>query len=533
MLQTPITRYRYDWWRKEVSSFNLLSVGKTKGNGGSPMLRMLGAKYVHKNLIYSNNRRIFCIRSQSGSAGTVLKEELKSGQEYLKVAENGIHIEPLGQAKWATHAYKSKPGVSGLEALALEDSNLEELEEPLDVGVKSDMKDEEVEQWINQIKIPDSAFEKCCNEMEVFEVKRRYAKQVRLETSVNDIAVHRYHDIRSTLVHKVKKGSELKSSKQLLNRWFTPLTSAVQHQQLQTKAGKYVEDSSIYGPAFLLMKADAISVISVNHILNQTLADHEGSTFVKLSMGIGRAFMEELLHRQKKYGKEKLWLRIMQSIRNRTTLNKCERYFDAPETWDRRLVLKIGAALMDLVITNCTLPKLDENGNVMYDEDENELTTNAFNHEYYQLDKKRRVGMVRCTPELIKLILSTSDQSNFLPWTARHLPMLVPPKPWTSAHSGGYLTLRESVVRHRDSKWQIQCVRRGSLDEVYDSLNAISAVPWIINKDVYRVIKHIWDNGGGFGDLPTRTDYLPKEEMFDMDTEEGRYACFRLKCKVR
>ena len=100
----------------------------------------------------------------------------------------------------------------------------------------------------------------------------------------------------------------------------------------------------------------------------------------------------------------------------------------------------------------------------------------------------------------------------FLPWCARYLPMVVPPRPWNGVANGGYLTLPTTIMRHRDSRWQLQCAKRGEMEPVVQSLNMLADIPWVINRDVLNVVMTLWNNGGGFGDLPPRDDLALPEE---------------------
>jgi DNA-directed RNA polymerase len=44
------------------------------------------------------------------------------------------------------------------------------------------------------------------------------------------------------------------------------------------------------------------------------------------------------------------------------------------------------------------------------------------------------------------------------------------------------------------------------MNPVYESLNALARTAWILNKNVYDVIRTAWENGGDIADLPSRQD---------------------------
>lgn len=84
------------------------------------------------------------------------------------------------------------------------------------------------------------------------------------------------------------------------------------------------------------------------------------------------------------------------------------------------------------------------------------------------------------------------------------LPMLVPPKPWTNATDGGYLTNiggRNDLVRTRNAAYKAE-LNEVDMPNVYAALNAIQATPWSINKAVLEVMEQCWEEGNGLGGLP-------------------------------
>jgi DNA-directed RNA polymerase len=59
----------------------------------------------------------------------------------------------------------------------------------------------------------------------------------------------------------------------------------------------------------------------------------------------------------------------------------------------------------------------------------------AFGHSYEYV-RGRKLGVIRVNPTIASRMTSDSLQSVIHP---KHLPMLVPPKDWTSFNNGGYL----------------------------------------------------------------------------------------------
>lgn len=88
------------------------------------------------------------------------------------------------------------------------------------------------------------------------------------------------------------------------------------------------------------------------------------------------------------------------------------------------------------------------------------------------------------------------------------MPMIVPPKPWHSPYSGGYLT---KVIRNFRL---VKTFNRAYLDElgsidmpsVYDAVNVVQNVAWKINTAVLSVMSDVWTSGSDIGGLPKRNN---------------------------
>lgn len=86
------------------------------------------------------------------------------------------------------------------------------------------------------------------------------------------------------------------------------------------------------------------------------------------------------------------------------------------------------------------------------------------------------------------------------------LPMVVPPRPWTTPRDGGYLTDiggRVDLVRTRNRAYKRE-LALVDMPLVYQAVNAIQATPWKINRPVLEVMRALWDAGGNVAGLPDR-----------------------------
>ena len=102
------------------------------------------------------------------------------------------------------------------------------------------------------------------------------------------------------------------------------------------------------------------------------------------------------------------------------------------------------------------------------------------------------------------------------------LPMIVPPRDWTSPTDGGYISSQMDGLKMVKT-WQpnyLDELGNRDMPHVYKSLNAIQRTPWRINHAVHRVMTNIWQRGQTTGKLPARDDEPLPARPADIDTNE-------------
>ncbi|KAE9125409.1 DNA-directed RNA polymerase 2B/mitochondrial [Phytophthora fragariae] len=429
----------------------------------------------------------------------------------------------LAEADWAVRAqqliprstmekpYELAPLTLGLEEL-IGKTEEELTTDELAKTSRSDMSDEDVDKWLEDFTIPKDQLARCSTPEEVQEMRRRYARQLRLECSVYEMAMDKY-SISHEKVRSLGRSTETNAAKELIRKWMPQTEKYIEMETNKIRASVHSTDSNLYGPALLLLPNEVLAATGMNIMLNLCLMEPKGPKFIKLALAMGKAIQEEVIARKEASAKrnkgdqEKIVLYFMKCVKNESLRDRVKDYINEAGSWDKRLQLKVGAALIDFVQRTCYVP--NENGDVLTPE----LCAAkglpppepAFIHNYV-FDRNRRAGVIQIHQRMADAILATNPNANVLPWTARYLPMLVPPRPWTDIVNGGYLKLRTKIMRQRDSAWQMDCVHRGKMDGILKALNLMADVPWIINKEVLDVVLKIWEDGGNFGDLPTRTD---------------------------
>jgi DNA-directed RNA polymerase len=106
------------------------------------------------------------------------------------------------------------------------------------------------------------------------------------------------------------------------------------------------------------------------------------------------------------------------------------------------------------------------------------------------------------------------------------LPMVIPPKPWTTPFDGGYLTHSLPLVRTRNRAY-LEELANTELTPVYQSVNALQETKWKINRFVLEVARDVWNSGGDCAQLPPRDGTPLPEKPVDIDTNEEARRQYR------
>lgn len=119
----------------------------------------------------------------------------------------------------------------------------------------------------------------------------------------------------------------------------------------------------------------------------------------------------------------------------------------------------------------------------------------AFSHKI-GFRNKQSLGLVEAHPELLEIMNSEAASVFVEPWA---MPMLVPPKPWITCNSGGYLTQRMCCVRLKDDPLHLSVIhqadKEGKLDKILLGLDVLGRTPWKINEAILRVALEMWNTG--------------------------------------
>jgi DNA-directed RNA polymerase len=127
---------------------------------------------------------------------------------------------------------------------------------------------------------------------------------------------------------------------------------------------------------------------------------------------------------------------------------------------------------------------------------------------------------VQATEETTKWILEKHEHDELL--CPVYMPTLVPPKRWTNPFNGGYWTkaLRTTPILKTRNRNYLEDLSNQEMPEVYNSINALQETSWQINRPVYDVMKHLWNNAQECSCLPTRQPLPSPPKPVDIETNE-------------
>lgn len=197
------------------------------------------------------------------------------------------------------------------------------------------------------------------------------------------------------------------------------------------------------------------------------------------------------------------------------------------DTLSTEVVLRIAAFLLSIMFKEAKLPVRIQNP----DTKKLELQMQPIaKHSYFFSDGKKHGG-IEMHPEL----QSRLKREPPVGIIAKHLPMLAPPRPWTSLNQGGYLTSATEAVRTKDAGLSGQAYlkladKRGDMKQIYAALDGLGEVAWRINQPIFDIVSRVWNTGEKFAKL------APLEPETNLPSEpdpSDPVACTRWRRVVR
>lgn len=247
--------------------------------------------------------------------------------------------------------------------------------------------------------------------------------------------------------------------------------------------------------------------------------DEKQTTLSNVAMSIGgqikrEADIERFFQWEDANGTDTKWLkssmekgieqRIRSSYRIAYATNRMNKEGYVGLSWSRQQMEVLGAKVLDMLIA----------GSAFYAIRDKEVG-------------RKHIKAIEAT-EWFKETWETNE-SHMIANAVRYLPTVIPPRPWTDPHNGGYYG--ESMLGTQLIRLKVQTKTKflkmynkklASIDlsVIYKALNAMQDTPFVINKFILQTLKEIYASGGELGGVPRTEPYPTLPKLSDDATEE-------------
>ncbi|KAK0319962.1 DNA-directed RNA polymerase [Friedmanniomyces endolithicus] len=358
---------------------------------------------------------------------------------------------------------------------------------------------------------------------------RAFERQHRLEKTSVDIAIERWREADEEL-RKIGISTAMQSKPlgALMWQWYNALLPALEEEAAEVKKllGKTPhfrdreDDRQHFGPFMETLPLDKVAANTILYVVtNFARGKDRGSkkyeTEIKLNAlatGLGRQLeaeaMADMSQRKMKEFREanpgamqpasrtnrkKLSRRAAkaQVLKDRERLD-ANSLLPADMTWPLVPKIKFGVMLLQKLMECAQLPVTREHPRTK--EKVTQMQPAFLHHVKYVLGRK--LGVVAPNPSLTDKLQSEPLGSLL----AKHMPMVVEPRPWTGWNDGGYLHYPTSILRlgagdKSGKDYFLAAASKGDLEQVYAGVTALGKVAWKVHPDVLRVQIAAWNSG--------------------------------------
>ncbi|KAI9797462.1 MAG: DNA-directed RNA polymerase [Piccolia ochrophora] len=357
-------------------------------------------------------------------------------------------------------------------------------------------------------------------------------RQERLERDAISSAIERWRK-ESENLQKMGLNTALhtKSLGAIMWDWHSSLEAAIT-EELQSiddaenavSKSTLEQDRHVYGPilrSLPVKKLAGITILSTMAML--TTRELRGMKLSTLVIHIGKAIRDEALADAIQQDMDKkTWSKFSVADRQQRVANLIRRKAwsesvsshkktedvehtasgsskdSSQQLWTMVAKAKLGAILIAALMKAAKVPVSREHPR------SGETVVNvqpAFYHSY-QFVQGKRFGVIKANTALLEQLRKEPGHAAL----AKHLPMVVEPKKWTTFEDGGYLQTRVGAMRIKGDQAQRQYLQaateKGDMDQVFAGLDVLAKTSWKINRKVFEVMLSAWNSGEGVADIP-------------------------------
>lgn len=169
-------------------------------------------------------------------------------------------------------------------------------------------------------------------------------------------------------------------------------------------------------------------------------------------------------------------------------------------SWDRKDMVQVGLVCIELMREATGIIEIVTRTNVM----------------------GRSVTLVRPTDDILNWIKTAHKMGEFM--RPVYMPMVELPVPWTAPNIGGYpkgAFRTKPLVKNRDKNW-LSTVTACGMSNVYDAVNTLQSVPFVVNQPLADLMATSWEQGISLGSLPPTLDDPAPAFTEDLKTDPER-----------
>jgi len=312
--------------------------------------------------------------------------------------------------------------------------------------------------------------------------------------------------------------------------------------EAEMKEPKSDSDSErcLYGPFLRFLPVENLAAVTIISIMNElcALGADRGVKLAQLIIHLGTVIQDESFAESLRRGGDPIWQGTTSGSRQKKLAKVVKKHqfpnkrtnqmvntalhVEQPQhkRWTAKIKAKVGAVLVSNLIQAARMDvrlKHPETGEQIRQRQP------VFYHGYHYI-MGRRVGIIRLNSEMVKKMA----QEPVGGLVAKHLPMIVEPKPWKTIDEGGFLASSVAAVRtkHGDiqqKQYAKAAAEKGDLEQLFAGLDVLAKTAWKVNRAVFDIMLEAWNSGEAVANLaPEKPVIVYPEEPTAPDDATAR-----------
>lgn len=345
--------------------------------------------------------------------------------------------------------------------------------------------------------------------METIQTTSQYDKQLAIEEEMLGAGITRYQNQLAKATEKNIEASTA-AGMRLLKEALAPFTKAIEHTVQNPGYGQHCKVPRFF-LYLTLLEPDVIAYITAKSVFNSIT---KRLTLTHAAINVGSLIEDEVRFRYFENQNAAFYNSVYNRVKmkssydyRRTVLIHSMGKADIPwESWITSDKLQLGQLCINLLADSTKYIEIKPLSTV----------------------KKDKTYFVLATQETLDWLEKEHKRCELL--TPTFMPMVVPPKDWTTPYDGGYygcLKNRLKLVKTFNHSY-LEELENIEMPEVYRAINAIQKTAWKINTPVLEILETFWDSDSEVANLPPREDRQPRRCPFPSDLKAKEMAMDQL-----